>query len=135
MQVSNMTSNNGNKIANQFIITDGVTDYFQSYNSMIVKRIDDQVYLDEHYWNYSVTTSKYRNMFLNETTKETQKKIKDGTYILTNLNQEVLRMTDKEMLWLLFKDMTTTEIQRYNLAHKLVGSEQLTRQQIDSWRY
>jgi isocitrate dehydrogenase len=86
MQVSNMYSNNGNKVANQFIITDGVTDYFQSYNSMIVKRIDDQVYLDEHYWNYSVTTSKYRNMFLNETTKETQKKIKDGVYILTNLN-------------------------------------------------
>jgi hypothetical protein len=44
-------------------------------------------------------------------------------------------MTDKRMLWLLFKDMTTTEIQRYNLAHRLVGSEQLTRQQIDSWRY
>ena len=86
MQVSNMTSNNGNKVANQFIITDGATDYFQSYESMIVKRTDNQVYLDEHYWNYSVTTSKYRNMFLNENTKETQKKIEDGTYILTNLN-------------------------------------------------
>jgi len=86
MQVSNMTSNNGNKVANQFIITDGATDYFQSYDSMIVKRTDSQVYLDEHYWDYSVTTSRYRNMFLNENTKEIQKKIKDGTYILTNLN-------------------------------------------------
>ena len=86
MQVSNMYSSNGNKVANQFIITDGVTDYFQSYNSMIVKRIDDQVYLDEHYWDYSRTTGKYRNMFLNETKKDTEKKIKDGVYILTNLN-------------------------------------------------
>ena len=35
---------------------------------------------------YSKTTSKYRNMFLGETTKETQKKINSGEYILTNLN-------------------------------------------------
>tara|TARA_R100001198_G_C5133343_1_gene150553 strand:+ start:48 stop:308 length:261 start_codon:yes stop_codon:yes gene_type:complete len=86
MQVSNMTSNNGNEVANQFIITDGAIDYFQSYKSMIVKRVEGQVYLDEYYWNYSVTTSRYRNKFLNENTKDTQKKIKDGTYILTNLN-------------------------------------------------
>ena len=86
MQVSNMTSNNGNKVANQFIITDGATDYFQAYRSMIVKMVKRQVYLDEHYLDYSVTTSRYRNKFLNENTKETQKKIKDGTYILTNLN-------------------------------------------------
>ena len=135
MQVSNMYSNNGNKVANQFIITDGAVDYFQSYDSMIVKRTEDKVYLDEHYWNYSVTTSRYRNMFLNETTKETQKKIKDGVYILTNLNQEKLRMTDKDLLWLLFKDMTAKEIEEYNQAHGLGKHEQLTRQQIDSWRY
>jgi len=109
MKVSNMTSNKGNKIANQFIIYDDNNNkYFQSYKSVIAKKqriekkelrhYEDQnystletitetkVYLDEIYWNYSVTTSKYRNIFLNETTKETQKKIKQGVYILTNLN-------------------------------------------------
>ena len=86
MQVTNMTSNKGNKIANQFIISDGSIDYFQSYNSMIVKKVEGKVYLDERYWNYSVTTSKYRNIFLNENTKETQQKINEGTYTLTNLN-------------------------------------------------
>jgi hypothetical protein len=40
MKVENITSNNGNKIANQFIITDNEDNkYFQSYSSMIVKKI------------------------------------------------------------------------------------------------
>ena len=92
MKVSNMTSNKGNKIANQFIITD--PDYpkviFQSYDSVIAQigGADgaDTVYLDSTYWDYSVTTSKYRNQFLGETKKETQAKIDSGEYILTNLN-------------------------------------------------
>ena len=78
MKVSNMTSNNGNKIANQFIITDLGFKYYQSYNSMIVKIDLHNTYLDKKYWNFSNTTSKYRNKFLNETTKETQAKIKSG---------------------------------------------------------
>jgi len=97
MKVQNMTSNKGNKIANQFIVYDDNNNkYFQSYTSTIVKIsnfIKDNndlplstTYLDETYWNYSVTTSKYRNIFLEETTKETQKKIDQGVYILTNLN-------------------------------------------------
>ena len=75
------------KIANQFIIKDdnGV-EYFQSYNSIIVKIANGKTYLDEYYWNYSRTTSKYRSSFLMENTKETEKKIKEGLYILTNLN-------------------------------------------------
>ncbi len=92
MKVENITSNNGNKIANQFVITDDKqNEYFQSYNSMIVKKDyeSDQVkiYLDQKYWNYSNTTGKYRNIFLNETIKETKKKIKSGEYILTDLNK------------------------------------------------
>jgi len=92
MKVANITSNNGNKIANQFVITDDKqNEYFQSYNSMIVKKDyeNDQVkiYLDQKYWNYSNTTGKYRNIFLNETITETKKKIKSGEYILTDLNK------------------------------------------------
>ena len=41
MKTENMTSTNGNKVANQFIITDDIgNQYFQSYNSMIVKKIN-----------------------------------------------------------------------------------------------
>jgi|TARA_R100000455_G_scaffold22208_1_gene11436 hypothetical protein len=101
MKVTNMTSYNGNKIANQFIIYDDNNNkYFQSYHSTIVKienwdvtegsRINYQrskkVYLDKRFWDCSHTTSKYRNIFLEESRKETEKKIKDGTYILTDLN-------------------------------------------------
>ena len=92
MKVENITSNNGNKIANQYVITDDKqNEYFQSYNSMIVKKDyeGDQVkiYLDQKYWNYSNTTGKYRNIFLGETITETKKKIKSGEYILTDLNK------------------------------------------------
>ena len=34
-----------------------------------------------------MTTSKYRNIFLEETKKDTEKKIESGEYILTNLNE------------------------------------------------
>ena len=92
MKVENIESNNGNKIANQFVITDDKqNEYFQSYNSMIVKKDyeGDQVkiYLDQKYWNYRNTTGKYRNIFLGETITETKKKIKSGEYILTDLNK------------------------------------------------
>ena len=93
MKVENITSNNGNKIANQFVITDdNGNEFFQSYNSMIVKKTKvtpfiDTIELDQKYWNYSNTTGKYRNIFLNETIKETKKKIKSGEYILTELNK------------------------------------------------
>ena len=38
MKVENMTSSQGNKVANQFLITDNGDEYFQSYKSMIAKR-------------------------------------------------------------------------------------------------
>jgi hypothetical protein len=91
MKVENMTSNNsGREVANQFIIRDGKVVYFQSYNSIIVREDDThyppEITLDAHYWNYSKTTGRYRNQFLGETTKETERKIKDGTYKLADLN-------------------------------------------------
>ena len=87
MRVTNMTSNKGNTIPNQFIIDDNNESYFQSYKSMIAK-IDKfgKIFLDSHYWDYSRTTSKYRNMFLNMTTKEIEKGIKSNEIELVNLN-------------------------------------------------
>ena len=86
MKAKNLTSSRGNDVANQFEIWDNGAHYFQSYNSIIVKIEKGKTYLDERYWNYSKTTSKYRAKFLNESTKETQKRIDSGEYLLTNLN-------------------------------------------------
>jgi len=96
MKVANIESSNGNKIANQFVISDNHEmgnriEYFQSYNSIIVKKYVGQTqqhtFLDQKYWNYSNTTGKYRNIFLGETIKDTKAKIKSGEYILTDLNK------------------------------------------------
>jgi len=99
MNVTNMTGRTGKKVANQFIIEDEgrgangnfkTKGVFQSYDSVIaIKTVwedETRVELDERYWNYSTTTSKYRNQFLGETTKETEAKIKSGEYKLVNLN-------------------------------------------------
>ena len=87
MKVENMTSARGNKVANQFIINSEEGCYFQSYNSIIVKIEGREVYLDKYYWDYSVTTGKYRNDFLGEGIAETRAKIKSGEYTLTDLNK------------------------------------------------
>ncbi len=87
MQVFNMISSAGNSIANQFVINDKGNKYFQSSSSMICK-IDEngKIFLDSQYWDYSRTTSKYRNDFLKMTTKEIQKSIKNNEIELVNLN-------------------------------------------------
>ena len=91
IKARNIISDRGNPITNQIIIRDYEkdTETFQSYNSIIVKKDykKGKITLDDYYWNYSRTTSKYRNLFLNETTEETKRKIKDGIYKLANLNK------------------------------------------------
>ena len=89
MRVYNITNSNGNKVANQFIIDDKSKETFQSYNSIIATRNKktDKITLDSYYWDYSVTTGKYRNQFLGEGIAETRKKIKEGIYKLKNLNK------------------------------------------------
>ena len=90
IKVRNMKSSRGNTVANQFIIEGDNWEIFQSYNSVIAKKIYEgsgTVYLDEHYWDYSKTTGTYRNNFLGENKNLTQLKINSGEYILTNLNK------------------------------------------------
>lgn len=90
MKVENLiSSSSGREVVNQFIIYDDNENvFFQSYRSIIIK-IDNKgkTYLDVNKWDYSVTTGKYRNQFLEESKKETEKKIKSGEYILTDLNK------------------------------------------------
>ena len=88
MRVQNMGSSNGNPVPNQFIINGENAQYFQSYNSIIVRKdwTDGSIALDRNKWDFSTTTGKYRNQFLGETKKETEAKIKSGEYMLADLN-------------------------------------------------
>ena len=85
LEVENMVSSNGNNVPNQFIITTADGRMFQSYNSNIAFIPNDgrQIILGKD-WDYSTTTSKYRNQFLGESKKETLAKLKSGEYILDN---------------------------------------------------
>lgn len=85
-KVENMTSENGNKVPDQFIITTDDGRYFQSYETVIAREKNGKIQLDRKKWDYSKTTGKYRNIFLGETRAETQKKIDSGEYELTDLN-------------------------------------------------
>ncbi len=88
LQVSNFISDSGNNIANQFLIRTNKGKYFQSYNSMIAfVSYNGLIQLDSIYWDYSRTTSKYRNRFLGLTTDQIKQQIKDKTIKLTNLNK------------------------------------------------
>lgn len=75
-------------VNNQFVIYTDKGKYFQSYDSIIAFTPEDStpILLDKNYWDYSKTTSKYRNIFLGLTTEETKTLIKKGDIILTDLN-------------------------------------------------
>lgn len=64
------------------------TVYLQSYNKIIVKieMATKTVYLDRTYYNWSKTTSKYRNLFLGVSNKTFKDKLENGGYFLTDLN-------------------------------------------------
>ena len=81
--VQNMKGSNGREIPNQFEIFADDGKYFQSYSSLIVfKPFSGKIVLDVNKWDYSKTTGKYRNIFLGEDKKTTERKIKDGTYTI-----------------------------------------------------
>ena len=66
IKVRNLENRNGNIIANQFnIIQDNVVT-FQSYNSVIASYDFDtkKLTVDPHYYDYSTTTGKYFNIWL-----------------------------------------------------------------------
>ena len=103
IKVRNMTNTRGTVVANQFIIETEErlwdreqgkyrifnVEYFQSYNTIIAKKTYGHPLmwlLDENKWDYSATTGKYRNQFLNENIAETRKNIAGGVYKLVNLN-------------------------------------------------
>ena len=90
IRVRNMQNERNNTVKNQFeILTDKGT-YFQSYQTLIsfIPIGRSKILLNRNAWDYSRTTGRYRNIFLGETKKETEKKIKDGTYELVDFSEE-----------------------------------------------
>ena len=91
VKVAQMLNDRGQAVKIQFYIfdQDNSVVMFQSYNSIIAKRYNNgNVELDQNYWDYSLTTGKYRNVFLAEKKPETEKKIKQGIYKLVDLNKK-----------------------------------------------
>ena len=66
--------------ANQNIIRFENGSLFQSYESLICVKIGSELYFTDS-WDYSKTTSKYRNKFTGETTQETRSKLESGQHL------------------------------------------------------
>lgn len=89
MQVYNLISKrSGRPVANQFaIICNDGTRYFRSYASNICK-IDPNgtISLDEYYWNYSRTTTKYLCQFLEMNSGQIKANVDAGIFKMIDLN-------------------------------------------------
>jgi hypothetical protein len=72
-KVTNMTNEKGRAVANQFIIFEGNTKTFQSYETLICSTDHDDdilnLVLHGDNWDYSNTTRKYFKRFINEETR------------------------------------------------------------------
>ena len=89
MKVQNMESNRSNRpVANQFIITDGNVEYFQSYKTIIAKKdyLTGITTIDKNN-PYSKTTSKYLYQFVGTDSKQFKTKLRDGKYQIADLNK------------------------------------------------
>jgi hypothetical protein len=80
LSVVNMISAKGNPVPNQFIIHADDGCYFQSYQSIIAHKAHDGTVTLGADWDYSRTTGKYRNDFLNEGVVDTRRKLEQGIY-------------------------------------------------------
>ena len=72
----------GKPVNNHLIIEDGGFEYLVSYGGIIVKKQGGHVVALGKDWNYSKTTSKYRSIYLGESTRETQAKVNSGEYFV-----------------------------------------------------
>lgn len=61
---------------------------FQSYNALVcIRDYVGRIFIDERYYQYSKTTSKYLSQFLGMDSKEIAKAIKDGKIYLCEIFQ------------------------------------------------
>ena len=85
--------NGNNTIKNQIVIKINEDLYFQSYETMIVEKVNDKLYLDVNFLDFSNTTKKYLYRFLREfchlnvnNKKDLIKCLEDNTIAMKNLN-------------------------------------------------
>jgi len=95
VKITYLYTSGGNVAANQSVINVGDDKYFQSYDTVIAAEENGIISLDENYWNYSGTTSKYLYQFLRDycgvkvySKRDLVKLIKDKKVNLKNLNED-----------------------------------------------
>ena len=105
--VSNLINDRGNAVKNQFVITEGNTTAFQSYNSRICEIVKpcgmgfDALVRFGRDWNYSQTTAKHLYSFLRQNgleilaSNQAIEEAIDRGY--ARLNQSIAVMYDKSM--------------------------------------
>ena len=105
--VANLINDRGNAVRNQFIITEGNTTAFQSYNSRVCEIVKpcgmgfDVLVRFGRDWNYSQTTAKHLYSFLRNNgldilaSKQAIEEAIDRGY--ARLNQSIAVMYDKSM--------------------------------------
>lgn len=71
--------------------TDGIYKCLYSYNTLICILKSGYIYRISNKWNYSRTTSKHINMFLNKTAKELEKFIKNNMVYCSDIEQYILK--------------------------------------------
>lgn len=86
--VTQLKNSNGDPVNSQFIILTDKGRYFQSYETIVAFFPADGTTptLDKNALNYSKTTSKYLFKILGEDRKTIERRIKEGSYILADLN-------------------------------------------------
>lgn len=65
---------------NMYISTCG--NILKSYDKIIVVKKGGEIYLNADYYDFSTTTARHRNLFLDVDSKEFNKNLKEGFYIL-----------------------------------------------------
>ena len=105
--VANLINDRGNAVKNQFIITEGNTTAFQSYNSRVCEIVKpcgmgfDTLVRFGCDWNYSQTTAKHLYSFLRQNgleilaSKQAIEEAIERGY--ARLNQSIAVMYDKSM--------------------------------------
>jgi hypothetical protein len=86
MKVTQLINNNGNPAVNQFVITDGNKEIFQSYETKIAVVERGKIIIDTRAMDYSKTTSKHLYMFLGMDRKRIESGVKDGEILVQELN-------------------------------------------------
>jgi len=70
--------------ANHVVVKTTEREVLFSYNTAVASKYTDGTVTLTDAWDYSRTTSKFRNQFLNETTADTRNKLISGEYKLCN---------------------------------------------------